>query len=207
MRTYIFRVLFWTTLAVVLSMALWRPTLRLLFPNPYARTVSEVAVEHGIDPLFVVAIMRTESHFDPRAVSPKGARGLMQLMPETAIWAAEQMNLPFDIEQIDDPRMNVRIAVWYLRHLIETFESRMPPVIAAYNAGPGNVRRWLDEGTWLGTLATIDSIPFPETRQYVQRVTDGYRLYRLLHPSTHAGYELSISRGDRLHFLELSKIR
>lgn len=207
MRRYIVRVVFWTVLVVAFAMIMWRPILRILLPNPYAHTVNDVTREQDIDPLFVVAIMRTESGFDARAVSPKGARGLMQLMPETAIWAAEQMNIEFDVAQIDDPAMNVRIAVWYIRHLIEAFESNMPPVIAAYNAGPGNVRRWLDEGTWAGTLATIDSIPFLETRQYVRKVTDGYRLYRLLHRSSHAGYELSFTRGDQPHFLELSKIR
>lgn len=189
LRAYVGRVMVWGIIVVALGLMTWRPALRLFFTNPYADAVHRAATDNGLDPLLIVAVMRTESRFNPQAVSPKGARGLMQLMPDTAVWVAEQMGVgPISGDHVHEPILNITLGTWYLRFLLDSFDKQLVVAIAAYNAGPGNVRRWLDEGTWLGALATLEAIPFPETREYVRRVTDSYRIYRVLYPSPHGGH-------------------
>lgn len=189
MIRYAVRVIVWTTVIIAMALVLWRPALRLIFPFPYASIVHQAALANEVDPLLVVALMRTESHFDPSAVSPRGARGLMQVMPDTAVWVAEQLPLPtYTIEQIHDPATNIALGTWYIRFLLGLFDQNTPLAIAAYNAGPGTVQRWLDDGVWSGSLQKVDAIPYDETRQYVQKVVNGYRLYRQIHSNSHPGY-------------------
>lgn len=166
--------------AVVAAVVAWQ-ALRWYYPFPYRQTVERHAREHRIDPLLVASIMRVESGFNPRAVSAKGARGLMQLMPETAQWVAEQMGMAsFTPEMLFDPEINVAMGVWYLADLWRLFEGDTVLALAAYNGGRGNVRRWLNEEAWSGAIEEIDDIPFPETRAYVRKVLATYTIYRRL---------------------------
>jgi soluble lytic murein transglycosylase len=120
----------------------------------YADLISAIAAEHGMDPLLVKAIIKTESNFDQYAVSRAGARGLMQLMPGTADRYA--------VSNAFDPVENIRGGIRYLRSLHDMFSGRLPLVLAAYNAGENAVLRY-------------DGIPpFPETREYVRRVLQFY---------------------------------
>ena len=155
--------------------------LKWYYPFPYRETIERHAGEHRIDPLLVAAVMRVESGFNPRAVSAKGARGLMQLMPETAEWVAQQMGLePFALDMLFDPEVNVALGVWYLADLWRLFDGNTVLVLAAYNGGRGNVRRWMNEGEWTGTIDELSEIPFPETRAFVRKVLSAYTIYRRL---------------------------
>lgn len=179
----------WLTLAVLATvlgaiLAGIRPVLRLFYPLRYQEPVLRYAALHRLDPLLLMAVIKVESRFDPRARSHRGAIGLMQLMPETARWAAEQMRLPsFSVEHLEDPEVNVRIGAWYLALLRNQFGGDLVLALAAYNGGEGNVRRWLQERRWSGELETLDDIPFPETREYVRRVLVNYEWYRRLYGS------------------------
>lgn len=103
----------------------------------------------------------------------------MQLMPETARWAADLMGLKdFELEQLFDPEVNIAIGVWYLSNLREQFDGDMVLALAAYNGGRANVLRWLREEAWSGEVETVHDIPFPETRGYVQKVLNTYQWYR-----------------------------
>ena len=116
----------------------------------YAADIQEIAREHGVSPALVEAVVRTESGFDPAAVSPKGARGLMQLMPRTAA--------ALGVVDRFDPRENIRGGVRHLRFLLERYQGSVALALAAYNAGESAVE------THRGVP------PYPETQQYVQRV-------------------------------------
>jgi soluble lytic murein transglycosylase len=156
-----------------------RPILTWYFPLKYRESVEKNAHLYQIDPLLITAIMRVESSFDRYAISSKGARGLMQLMPETARWAADLMGLKdFELEQLFDPEVNIAIGVWYLSNLREQFDGDMVLALAAYNGGRANVLRWLREEAWSGEVETVHDIPFPETRGYVQKVLNTYQWYR-----------------------------
>lgn len=123
----------------------------------YDELIRNTAETYGIDPILVKAVMHVESAFDPNARSHKGARGLMQLMPQTA--------RRYGVRDINDPRQNIQAAVLYLRDLMRQFNQNTRLVLAAYNAGEGAVRRY--QGV----------PPFGETQDYIRRVLQYYRYY------------------------------
>lgn len=136
------------------------------------------------EPAFVLGLSRQESEFDPSAVSSAGARGLMQLMPETARRTAKAHGLSFDQAKLTrDSEYNMSLGMAYLSDLMDSFGGSYILTTAAYNAGPGRVREWL--GTYgdprSATMDPIDwmeQIPFSETRNYVQRVIENTQVYR-----------------------------
>ncbi len=174
-----------TILAIALILAVFHRPIgvgfgRLLYPFPYREFVEKHAERHGLDPLLVAAVIREESGFDPRARSGVGARGLMQLMPRTAEWAAPKAGVrSFALEDLDDPETNIRMGCWYLAYLSRQFDGELPLMLAAYNGGEGNVARWRKaRGHETEELLTA---AFPETRRYVKRGLNTYRNYRFLY--------------------------
>ncbi|MBE3582320.1 MAG: lytic transglycosylase domain-containing protein [Thermoanaerobacteraceae bacterium] len=173
--------MFLLLLAVVAAL-LAKPTARLVYPFPYRSSILHYAGQNGLDPLLVLAVVRTESKFYPLAESLTGARGLMQIMPETARWVAGRLREEFDPERLFEPEYNLRLGTWYLAYLIREFRGSLPAALAAYNGGSQNVEDWLGRGVWDGRSASLDKIPFPETREFVRQVLRDYRIYRFLYP-------------------------
>jgi soluble lytic murein transglycosylase len=137
------------------------------------------------EPTVIYAIIRQESDFEPNAVSPVGARGLMQLMPGTASGvAAKHQLVPYSVERLTaDGVYNILLGRTYFEKLMEDFAGSYPLAIAAYNAGPGRVRQWLRElgdprSGSVDMVDWIETIPFAETRIYVQRVLENLQVYR-----------------------------
>lgn len=173
----------WVTLIIIAAiMVLFLPWFwRMLYPLPYRDTIFTNAQEAGIDPYLVMAVIRVESKFRPQAQSVKGAKGLMQLMPETARWVKGQMGEDFDEEQLFDVHYNTRIGCWYLASLIKGFDGQLHIALAAYNGGPNNVRQWLKEDIWSGNPEHLSDIPFAETREFVGKVMNDYDTYRQIY--------------------------
>ena len=140
----------------------------------------------GMEEALLLALMRQESAFDPQAVSWAGARGLMQLMPATARRVARRLNLPFSRRRLlEDPDYNLAIGTAYLADVVSSFDGSYVLGLAAYNAGPGRVRRWLRRhGDFrkgeIDAVDWIEMIPFDETRNYVQRVIENLQVYRAI---------------------------
>ncbi len=149
------------------------------YPIYYKNEIRTHSTTYEIDPFLVAAIIRVETNYKTGRESRKGAIGLMQLMPETAKWALEKAKLPdVSLERLKvEPSANIELGTWYLSSLSRQFEGNRVAVIAAYNAGPGKVQRWLNEGDWDGTEAAVKNIPIGETRHYVQRVIYYYEQY------------------------------
>ncbi|MGF1628177.1 MAG: lytic transglycosylase domain-containing protein [Kiloniellaceae bacterium] len=132
----------------------------------------------------VLAVMRQESEFYPKARSPVGALGLMQLMPATARQTAQRMGLPFSRDRLtDDPDYNVRLGQAYLNELLEQFDGSYILALAAYNAGPTRARNWIGlfgdpRNPAVDPINWIERIPFSETRNYVQRILESLVVYR-----------------------------
>lgn len=148
---------------------------RLFFPFPYREAIEREAERYSLDPLLVVAVMRVESGFAPRARSRVGARGLMQLMPSTAEWAARKVAMrDFAVDWLEDPDTNIQLGCWYLSYLRRQFPGDLHAMLAAYNGGEGNVARWKRQPEALEAA-------FPETRRYVKRSIQTYWIYRLLY--------------------------
>ncbi len=145
----------------------------------------------GLEPAIALGIMRQESSFDPTAVSGAGALGLMQLMPATARKTSRENGIPYD--SLFNPAQNMALGTAYLAGLIQQFGNCLPLAIAAYNAGPQNVANWIAENGdpemragpgGANIIDWIEEIPFNETRNYVQRVTESIVVYRALQTGT-----------------------
>jgi soluble lytic murein transglycosylase len=156
--------------------------LRWLYPLSHQQVIVREARLRRVDPSLVAAVINVESRWQANAVSPKGAAGLMQLMPSTADWVAEQMGLSaFQQQELFSPEVNIRLGTWYLANLLKEFGQELPVAVAAYNGGRGNVEGWLTQGIWDGTLEDAGSIPFKETRRYVRKVLQQQLIYRSLY--------------------------
>jgi len=159
---------------------------RLFYPWPYRREITASANRFQVDPHLLAALIRVESRFDPHAQSAAGARGLMQVMPNTAAWIAPQIGLQdFHPDLLYQPEINLLIGSWYLAHLFQEFNGNLTAVLAAYNAGRGNVKAWMETGQWEGTVADLHRIPFPETQLYLKAVLRDYEIYKYLYGEEH----------------------
>ncbi len=149
-------------------------------PRAFEDVVLGAASRHGLDPNLLFAVMRVESVYDPEIVSYAGAIGLLQIMPRTGRLIAERLGIPgFRTDDLLDPAVNVELAAWYLRSLLDRFEGRLPLAIAAYNGGPHNVRRWMQGyASEMPLDAFLERIPFEQTFRYVRRVLSHYAAYR-----------------------------
>ena len=155
--------------------------LRAIFPWPNRAAVEAEAQEFGVDALLLAALVRQESVFDVEALSPAGARGLAQLLPSTASLMARGLDVTFYPEWITVPDLNLHLGAAHLAELLRRF-GRMDAAIAAYNAGPTPVRRWLDRAGATDPDRFIELIPYPETRGYVRSLLRNRELYRALYP-------------------------
>lgn len=155
---------------------------KMLYPLKYEDLVFKYADTFDNDPYLVTAIMYRESRFNPNALSPKGAMGLMQIMPDTAEWIAESLNMEkFVATDLYKPEVNIYLANWYLANLSQQFNGNLILMLAAYNGGRGNVQKWLTERNWSGDVNDIDQIPFPETQKFVRNVLTLYQRYLQLY--------------------------
>lgn len=153
-----------------------------LYPFPHQALVFQYAFKNELDPWLVAGVIRTESKFVLQARSPKGALGLMQLMPETATWIAEQLEYRnFQLKDLENPEVNIRFGTWYLASLKHEFEGNEVLMLAAYNGGRGNVKHWMQEYGWTMTFGDIRQIPFPETKEYVSKVICSKKRYQELY--------------------------
>ena len=152
-----------------------------LYPYDYRSRIETSAAHYHVDPYLVAAVIKHESKFRPNAKSTGGALGMMQLMPQTAEWIARQMDEPFTEDYLYDPALNIRYGVWYLAELEREFGGNDILALAAYNAGRGNVREWMERWHWTDQFDEIEAIPYPETRLYVRRVLEDRAHYQRLY--------------------------
>ena len=153
---------------------------RWLHPLEYDAAINRDARLNGLDPALVASVIWRESDYDPNAESPKGAVGLMQVLPSTARFIASQGDPPpGNARDIRDPEVNISYGSWYLRYLIDMHDGSVPAALAAYNAGPDNMRKWRASAVATGTeLRVPEDIPFEETRKYVTDVLAAWPIYR-----------------------------
>jgi soluble lytic murein transglycosylase len=152
------------------------------FPEATVALLAKHARRQRLDPSLPVAVVLQESGFHPRAVSPTGALGLMQLMPATArdLYKEETRRHVPTAAEILDPENNVRLGIRYLGRMIRAFDGRPEYALAAYNAGPGAVTRWRQARGDLPAEIFVEEIPYDETRDYVRKVLAGLQVYRFV---------------------------
>lgn len=160
---------------------------------------------NAVEAPVVFAIARQESAFDPAAMSPVGARGLLQLMPGTAKLTAKQAGLPYDLKRLTaDPVYNATLGAYHLGELVDNYDGSYIMTFAAYNAGPGRVKEWVAQygdprSGQIDPIDWVELIPFTETRNYVQRVMENVQVYRARLAANRSGLliEADLRRGIR----------
>ena len=157
---------------VLLSDFFERGIQEVTLPLRHENVIRQQADEKGVDAALIAAVIYSESKFSD-ATSTAGARGLMQITPETAD-EIEKLSggSTFETDDLSDPELNIRYGTFYLRHLLDIYDDDPVAALAAYNAGPGNAE------AWGGSNMTIDDIDFPETKAYVKKVLEKQREYR-----------------------------
>ncbi|HEV2387126.1 MAG TPA: transglycosylase SLT domain-containing protein [Candidatus Acidoferrales bacterium] len=157
--------------------AIWR----IVYPLPFAPLIRESARRNEIDPMLLASLVRQESGFQADAVSSAGAVGLSQLEPRTARKWSRILRLRYSRKRLDDSGYNLRVGAAYFQNLIESFGSP-EAALAAYNAGEDRVAVWRADAHGDDPAEFVESIPFSETRHYVEVVMDGAAIYRRLYP-------------------------
>jgi len=152
------------------------------YPLGHFEAVRQHAVQRGVDPYLVLALIREESAFAPQAVSRTGARGLMQLMPQTADLTAREHRLgPIAPGALETPAVNIQLGANHLADLLLEFGGNVSLALASYNAGKQHVQRWVQRFGFADEVEFVEDIPFTETRNYVKRVLGSYERYRALY--------------------------
>lgn len=158
-----------------------------MFPLEYRDLVVKYSQENELDPSLVFSVIKAESNFNPQATSHKNARGLMQIIDNTGIWAANKMGIKeFKVEYLYDPEINIKIGCWYLKKLrneIYNYNGQLNNelVLAAYNGGIGNVQKWLSDRAYSSNGKTLDKIPYKETENYVKKVKYYQEIYKRMY--------------------------
>ncbi len=155
-----------------------------IYPMHYNELIEKYSAIYSVDPYLAAAIIRNESKFNPNALSRKDAKGLMQIAPVTGQWASERLEIKnYSEEQLYEPELNIQIGTWYLNVLHKEFNGSLELMVAAYNAGNGNVSKWLENPEYSPDGRQLSHIPFPETRLYSKKVLRDYEIYSRLYQS------------------------
>jgi soluble lytic murein transglycosylase len=154
---------------------------RILFPEPYWETIKAESAKNNLDPYLVASLIRQESEFNPSAISYANAYGLMQLLPSVGRALARQEGMAhFQTFQLLDPEINIKLGTRYLRQMLDKFNGVPEYALAAYNAGDNRVTDWESAGPYEGMDEFVESIPFTQTREYVEAILRNIETYKAI---------------------------
>jgi peptidoglycan lytic transglycosylase len=173
------------SVVIVLALPLFRKAVIDIggLPIAYSDVIRQQAAEKHLDPALIAAVIYAETKFDPRP-SSAGAEGLMQILPQTAVFLAHRSGATtFHVSDLGTPEVNIAYGSYYLRYLLDEYHGSEMLALAAYNGGETNVNRWLATAHDQGTALTVSAIPFPQTRAYVEKVMSAQRQYRSTYAS------------------------
>ena len=153
-----------------------------MYPTKYSEYVEKYSKENDLDKYLIYAIIKAESNFDPNVKSNADARGLMQLMEETAVERSNAIEGE-EIEAYDlyDPETNIKLGTSYFAYLMGLYDDNIVLAITAYNAGLGNVEQWIKDGVIKADGSDIENIPYKETENYVRKILRDYQMYLKLY--------------------------
>lgn len=174
------RIFKWLKVITVLFIifAIFLGMVYIFYPVKHLSIVQKYSKKYNIEQSLVCAIINTESGFDKNVVSNKGARGLMQIMENTANWAAKETNIEnYSYDNIFNPELNINIGCWYISKLQQQYGGDIELMLSAYNAGSGNVSKWLKNSKYSADGKKLDVIPYKETENYVKKVLRDEKIY------------------------------
>lgn len=160
-----------------------------ILPIEYEEIIEKYSNKYAVEKSLIFAVINVESRFNENAISSKGARGLMQIMPDTAIWLAEKSGIEgITEENYFEVENNINLGTWYLAYFLEKYDEKSL-ALASYNAGRGNVLKWLNDERYSDDGKTLHTIPFEETDKYVKKIE-----------ILQKGYEIIFKIKDKLNF-------
>jgi soluble lytic murein transglycosylase len=166
-----------------IPLAYWR----ILFPEPWWNTIKEESAKNSLDPYLVASLIRQESEFNPSVISYANAYGLMQIVPSEGRSLARQEGISgFSTHQLLNPEINIRLGTRYLKQMLDHYGGVQEYALAAYNAGDSRVVDWQSGGPYQGIDEFVESIPFTQTRDYVQAILRNEEIYRAIDAAEHA---------------------
>ena len=170
---------------IILIFTIFKPQnliLKKLYKLDYSEYVYKYSEDYDIDPYLIFSIIKAESNFNRNIESSSGAIGLMQLMESTAIEKANEIGQEVVVkEALFNPEINIKIGTSYYAYLIKHYNGNEHLALAAYNAGMGNVDRWIEEGTIKEDGSDLENIPYKETNNYVRKILRNYKIYKELY--------------------------
>lgn len=175
-------------LTVVLGIIIYNTVhlaLQTVYPLKYSELVEKYSAEYNLDEAFVYAVIETESGFNKDAVSEVGARGLMQIMPDTFKWLKSKTGEKLSEDALFEPEVSIRYGCFLLRYLLDEFENEKT-ALAAYHAGVGRVKKWLKDPEYSDDGKTVARIPYETTKNYTEKVMKTYHRYIKLYDLTEA---------------------
>jgi soluble lytic murein transglycosylase len=176
-----------------IPLAYWR----ILFPEPYWETIKAESAKNNLDPYLVASLIRQESEFNPSVISYANAWGLMQLLPSVGKQMAREEGMThFQTFQLLDPETNIRLGTRYLRQMLDQLGGVPEYALAAYNAGANRVTDWQSAGPYQGMDEFVESIPFTQTREYVQAILRNIETYKAIDEFAKAHSEESAAKGQ-----------
>ena len=187
MRKRLIKIIIFLILLIGIAMIFDVPTkvMKILYPIKYENFVDEYSKKYEIDKNLIYSIIKAESNFTENAESSKGAKGLMQLMPNTAkdiLKKMDNMNISeIEIEtKLLEPQFNIEIGTKYISILIDKYKNKELALVA-YNAGSGNVDNWIQKGILKEDGSDIENVPYKETNNYVRKILQNYKIYTELY--------------------------
>ena len=165
-------------IVIMTILAIKMQVLPKLYPKKYSEFIEKYAKEYEIDPLWIYSIVKAESNYNINAKSNSNAIGLMQIMLSTAKEIGSEINFEEDIteEKLYEPEINIQIGTAYFKILLEKYNNTNLALIA-YNAGMGNLDKWLEQGIIDSQGENLDNIPYAETKNYVKKILQNYKVY------------------------------
>lgn len=152
--------------------------LQKIYPQKYSGYVEKYAEENNLDPLLIYSIIKAESNFKEDAKSKSNAIGLMQIMETTAKEIGKELGIEqITVEKLYEPEINIKIGTTYFKILLDKYKNHNLAIIA-YNAGMGNLDQWIEQGIMDRQGENIENIPFPETKNYVKKILQNYKIYQ-----------------------------
>lgn len=167
-------------IVITCAKPLYTLLMKALYPLRYEEYILEYTKEYNLDEYLVMALIKAESNYIYDAHSGV-ATGLMQITDETATWIAEKMSIEFSKADIKNPKININMGCYYLRYLLDYYTQDQTLALCAYNAGMGNVNKWLSDKEYSKDGKVLNKIPFEETRQYIEKIGKYKEIYTFLY--------------------------
>ena len=175
----LFKILLMVIIIILIALVM-KPLKKLItqriYKKEYSEYVSKYAEEYDVDENLIYALIKAESNFNAKAVSHQNAKGLMQLMQSTAQDLASRSQISLTNDNILEPDVNINLGTQYIASLLTKYDS-IEVALAAYNAGSGNVDKWIKNGTIKADGSDIENIPYKETNTYVRKIMRDYKIY------------------------------